>query len=80
MAGERKTPSTLGEWDIEIAERSQADLLNYQEALRTLRDEWEAFNGAFKWTRMFVLIDSIQFELDRRARGRAQEPLPEVTR
>ena len=67
MAGEKKSPSTLGEWDIEIAAQSEADLLKYSAALQTIR-EWEAFKGAFGWTRIFVLIDSIRFELERRVK------------
>lgn len=79
MAEAKQAPSTLGEWDKEIAERGTDKLVEYQRALWTLR-EWEAFKGAFGWTRMFVLADSIQFEMDRRARDRNTHPLPEVKR
>lgn len=65
MSEAKKAPSTVGEWDQEIAQRTTSELNRHLSALSALRS-WEAFNEAFKWTRMFVLIDSIQQELDRR--------------
>jgi hypothetical protein len=58
-------PTSLGEWDKEIASKSDAELLQYKAALRTLR-EWENFKEAFKFSLMFVVEQSIGFELDKR--------------
>lgn len=68
MAEEKKKyPTTIGEWCIEITQRSTPDLINYRAALQTMQT-WEAFKAAFQWTRIFLLIEEIQSELDKRER------------
>jgi hypothetical protein len=64
-------PNTLGEWDAEIAKQRAQELERYRAALEVLRG-WEAFKGAFAWTRMFVLEQSINYELEKRSRAHGQ--------
>ena len=57
----KKAPSTVGEWDEEIQTRSEDELVAAKQALETLK-EWPAFREGFAWTRIFVLIGSIENE------------------
>jgi len=63
-----KPPSTIGEWDAEIEQTSDGDLKAIRLALAILK-AWKPFNAAFAWTRIFVLEQSIGFELERRERN-----------
>ena len=71
MSAEYKAPSTIGEWDKEIEQLDSPDLELYRDALETLR-EWKAFKEAFSWTRIFILIQSIEQEERRRAAEREE--------
>jgi len=58
---------TIGDWDHELTKVDKERLIDIQRSLISLR-EWPLFNKEFNWTRMFVLVDSIHFELQRRER------------
>ena len=58
---------TFGEWDKDIAAMTDADLERYRAAMQTLR-EWPALYAEFKWTGLWVLTNSVQYEQEKRAR------------
>ena len=56
---------TIGDWDKELAETPVDELIKRKQALEALR-AWPTFDREFKWTRIFVLISSIEYEIERR--------------
>ncbi len=60
---------TLAEWDQDIEAATTEELERRQKALIELQ-RWVAFNVEFKWTSMFTLLTSIEYELRKRDANR----------
>jgi hypothetical protein len=56
---------TLVEWDKNVAEMTDKELIARYEAIETLA-KWRAFNKEFSWTSFKTLAITIWYELDRR--------------
>ena len=59
---------TLGEWDKDVAAMTATDLERFHAALETLR-EWPALYREFKWTGLWTLAITTQYEQEKRARA-----------
>ena len=58
---------TLGDWDKDIEAMTDSDLERFHAALETLR-EWPALYKAFKWTGLWVLTITMEYERAKRSR------------